>query len=815
MIAARALARSLSRRHRTATVLMVLLLGLSSGVVGAAVAGARRAEGSLARYDASARAFDLAVFSCPPGVDPTAFESQVHFAEACFGRDQTRDAVETLRGIAGVDEVSIDSFAVGGVLDPEATSGWGYVAGLAITDSTRGSSHGDPRLIAGRFPDPHAADEVLISEVTAAQGRLALGDRFRLASWSTDELDLGVSGALEPTTDAVELEVVGVGRFRDDLAPPGADDVSDLFVDGDLLVSGAAAETVAGFATYGQGAAVRLDRGQAGIEEFQRRLGEVWDDRAFFAQSTAPDAGAADSVATVIAVEKSATLGVAAVAVIAVVAFGMLTLLRQQRAELGDHGALQAMGMTSGDLRAASGFRSARIVGPAVAVGLGTMVALSPATPFGVARRAEPDVGVFVDAWVALGLVVGVSVLVFGAALAPARRESRALARPQRSPRATRSMAASLGPVIRSGIEMARGSWPRVAAGVAALAAAAMVAAIVTVASLERVVDQPIRYGAWWDLSAGDYSDPDALADGAAAVVADPDVASVAGLFDQADSITLDGQAVTLKGYVPFKGDPGPVLAEGRAPIRDDEVALGAVTIRRLGLDIGDTAAMVAPDSGTAVDLTVTGIFVNANPIVLNESAGLGAFLTTSLVEEVTPGVAQELLIDFRPGVDVDAAIARLARTYRGRMVPVQPGDDIRNLDRLSVAPWALAGLIATLAGATLVHALVTTVRRRRHDLAVLAVLGLVRGQVRQVMAWATAVTMARAVVIGVPLGLVVGPKLWEILQDRVSVPSGAVRPVGMIVVVAVVSMVAGHTITTVATRSQLRLRLGTLLRGD
>jgi FtsX-like permease family len=114
----------------------------------------------------------------------------------------------------------------------------------------------------------------------------------------------------------------------------------------------------------------------------------------------------------------------------------------------------------------------------------------------------------------------------------------------------------------------------------------------------------------------------------------------------------------------------------------------------------------------------------------------------------------------FRRGADARAAQRRLGSLadasgdYAG---PATLPTAVVSLGKLRALPFALAVFFALLAIATVAHALVTTVRRRRHDLAVLRSIGFTRRDARVAIAWqATAIAIA-GLVVGVPLGIVAG----------------------------------------------------------
>src|SRR6185312_11999646 len=104
-------------------------------------------------------------------------------------------------------------------------------------------------------------------------------------------------------------------------------------------------------------------------------------------------------------------------------------------------------------------------------------------------------------------------------------------------------------------------------------------------------------------------------------------------------------------------------------------------------------------------------------------------------------------LLRYRPGTDLAAAAGRLVRlTHRhgcppGSCVVVsdQRPSDIRDYTGVRNTPLLLGVVLALLAVGTLTHVLLTSVRRRGRDLAMLKSLGLVRRQVLAVVEWQAA----------------------------------------------------------------------------
>jgi len=473
--------------------------------------------------------------------------------------------------------------------------------------------------------------------------------------------------------------------------------------------------------------------------------------------------------------------------------------------------------MSRRDLVVGSVARAAVIAVPAALLAVAVTLAASPLTPIGVARRAEPDSGFFVDAPVvaALTLAVLVGVVAIAGAVPLIGQTEHRIRPPLRTAAA---VTGNLGPAARVGLTLARGSWPRTAAVVTGAALAALVASSMLVTSLDRVIDEPPRYGAWWDLTMGDYSDPSTIAQGAEIVAEDPDVEAIAGLYDQTDVAVADGHPIDLVAYVPYQGSPEPVLTRGRAPVDTDEIALAHDTLRELDKDIGDLVELTAVEGASEArpfTLTITGEFVNNNPVTLSTNAGDGGFVVPEVLDRFSPGTATQLLVSLREGADRDVVVRRLATTYFAGIRPTSPQDDVRNLSRLRGLPWLLAGLISALALATLLHALVTMVLRHRRDLAILSVMGLSRRTTSSVTAWSTAYLLIGATAVGLILGYAGGRALWDVLANGVAVPSSVVRPLLVPVLAVAATMVVSQAVTWIATSQQLRTSTAELLRAE
>ena len=148
--------------------------------------------------------------------------------------------------------------------------------------------------------------------------------------------------------------------------------------------------------------------------------------------------------------------------------------------------------------------------------------------------------------------------------------------------------------------------------------------------------------------------------------------------------------------------------------------------------------------------------------------------------------------VAFAPGVDADAIANRMGASLE-LSLPVRP-PDVDNLAQLGALPELLAAVLAVLVVAVLFHFLVTTVRRRRREFDTLRAIGLRPRQTRRTVVVAGLVVTAFGLVIGVPLGIIVGRFAWRVTAHAVYVAGGVNVPfavIGALVGVALVATVA------------------------
>ena len=308
---------------------------------------------------------------------------------------------------------------------------------------------------------------------------------------------------------------------------------------------------------------------------------------------------------------------------------------------------------------------------------------------------------------------------------------------------------------------------------------------------LRSTVDDPARAGVTWDIAAGADGGP-LPPDVVDAIVADEDVTDAVSVV-WARAVEINGRSVPAFGTIRLEGAIDFVVLEGRAPVAADEVAMAPVTMDELGLRIGDEI-MIGP--GSTGPATVVGRVLL--PATSHTDYDQSAWMTSAGLERALPPGFDRgsdfgegyVLMRWREGIDATEQHDRLTALgveYVG--TPELPAA-VEGLSNILTLPVVLAVFFALVAVAAVAHALVTTVRRRKHDLAVLRAMGLTRRDSRLAIMWQATLLAIVGLVLGVPLGIVVGRFVWHQIVDRfpvVYVPPLALLAVLLVIPIALV----------------------------
>ena len=514
---------------------------------------------------------------------------------------------------------------------------------------------------------------------------------------------------------------------------------------------------------------------------------------------------------------------------------------------------LRALGMTRASLAGLSLARLAAVTLAGAVVAVGVAIAASPLMPIGPARLAEPTPGVEVNLAV-LGIGFAIIVVLPLAVLVPQawRAAGRAqgplgVAEPVGPARPSRlgsalglagSVPGSIG--VRMAFEPGRGRTAvpvRSALAGTIVAVAAVTTAVVFGTSLIALVGTPHQYGQNWnqefDLEFGAI--PATL--GAMLLSHDPAVTQyAAGDYGE---LTVGGKLVAAVGIDPIHGGEYLTLLSGRAPSAPDEIALGAQTLRAIHRQVGQTVQVAVNRTSTSGPVTVQTMRIVGEAVF--PSFGRGSFAPTDLGAGaiVSASVLSEpfapahcttretcynfFLLRYRPGTDLNAAAAQLNRLAAILHCPFtscavttdqRPGD-IKNYAAIRDTPLVLGAVLVLLAVGTLAHVLLTGVRRRRRDLAVLKILGLVRSQVLRVVAWEASALAGAALLVGLPLGVLAGRWAWAIFAGSAGVSGVPDVPVALVLAAVPVTLVLANLIAAGPGWDAARVRPAAVLRTE
>ena len=792
-------------------------LGVIAGLVGAAVlaaaAGARRADTA---YDRMLEATDAPDFVVRTGSAST-------------------DAIDpaAVRSLPGVQRVGVVERYYLTTPGPRATIGERTpVLASASRDGRAFYTIGAPKVLEGRLPDPRRADEILVSKVLRDEGGFDVGDDAPLV--------LAVPDPAAPDgirSESVRQRVVGVGVTPDQI---GLDERRQSGLQMMLTPAFAAAHPDFGIETILEvrvrDAATRAfpERGPSHRGWRGHRRGvDCGRPRPRRSGRAAPGGGA-------LGVRDRARDRRAARGRPGAGAPARARRRRRPHARRARHGSAGP-----GGARAAAATPVALTAAVVAAVGA---VAASPLMPIGPARLADPDPGVAVDGLV-VGLgALGVAVVLLAAAAIPAWRLARrrlvaddpGISTTHRARAAERLARLGAPPTAVAGtrfaLEPGRGATAvptrSVLVGVTA-AATALVAALVVAANLQHVVDTPSQWGATWDVTVSVATDTRELVGTFdRATLLDAKQQRVEGKLDAdrrveawtvgaANTVELAGRTVPALGVVP-RGGVRPAIVSGRAPRTADEVALGAETLDDLGLELGDTVR------AHGHDLRVVGVSVlpRFQPLGGGDEAALkrGAVLTLAGVLDRSPDFfSRAYLVRLTPGTDPTVAARRLRRAipeaFAFDIAPVAAPEDIEALSHVADTPVLLAAVLGLLALATLAHTLVTSVRRRRRDLAVLVALGFTRRQLRAqvgaTVAWQATVVTVVGLAVGLPIGILAGRWAASLFEDRLGVIGDVVVPIGALALLIPVALVAANAVAFVPGRLAAGLRPAVGLRAE
>jgi ABC-type antimicrobial peptide transport system permease subunit len=788
---------------------LALIIALAGGAVLTAAAGASRTNSAYPRFLAQSRASDVLV--SPAGSGVVGFDA----------------AVGTLPGVAAsaaLVGINAGPLNANGTLEDQAATTF------ASLDGRAGRTVDIPKMLAGRLPSPNAPREVAVNQIGAQQLNLHVGSVLTLGAEANSP---------HPRLVKLTEHVVGIFVTRGSVLP-----VTYLDRDTTVLASIALYRQLGPNYEAFDGVYVTLKPGTslttltAAAENLAKRYpstgGQVF---------TADEGTQAATIERLIRPQAIAlALFALALALTALLIVGQVAA-RTLQAAAQDNGTLAALGMTRGQLFAASMAETAAatVVGALGAVAIA--IAASPLTPIGPARLAEPhpgvsvNVGVLAAGAVAIVVLLAARVAVTAWRLAGARPAADVAEPSRRRPLLAERLSLAGVPLpAATGVRFAldpgtgRASVPvRSAMLGLAVAVAAVAGAGTFGANLVRLVDTPSLYGQNWNIAF----------EGQFGAVTPKQFTQITGHVSGITDITygLHGTVTIGTTVIPAIGlapGTGPMTSStvltGRPPATPGQIALGGSVLRQLGLRVGQTVKVSTPAGTGPMLITGSAVFPYFGQGSFTPTdAGDGAETTAAVLAPLAnvgndgPGGYNFALVSFAPGPARQADIAAFQRAWSSYCAAIQQDtclvtdqrpNTVSNYAAIDATPEILAGILALLGLTVLAQFILASARRRRRDFALLKVLGMFRRELSAVAFWQVATVTAVALAVGVPLGIAGGRWAWQLFANQAGLPPSAITSLPVLWMIPATLLVAALVALPPA-RSVARVPAAATLRSE
>ena len=785
----------LGRRWR-GLVSLALIAGLGGGAALAAVAGARRTDSVYPRFLIATNSFDAFIGLTYDTYDPKhefLFESAEKLP---LIKDYTRVELfaAAVTGPNGVTKSFPDLFAIAG------------------PDGKLGHSLDRVKILSGRLSDNARADEAMLNPIEAQHLGAHVG--------STLSLDLfGIH-------KKVTVRVVGIGLFGGEIDPSNGGYLPLLLLTRAFYEQNAQPGAFNDPGTI----VVTLRGGRASLPALQDQVPRLDPHLTVTAASLPQDA----------AVKRSARfqeVGLevfAALSALTILAIFAQLLARQIFIDSDEQEALRALGMTRTQLALLVFFRVITVAIGGTIVAVIVAIALSPLFPIGLMRELEVNPGLRVDmVAISLGAVVTLVAILLAGAI-PALRASSVSRRRARTPgtnRAANALAgASFPPTAVAGVRMAlepgHGSAAvpvRTTIFGTALALVALTASLTFGASLHKIVATPRLSGWNFDAIVG-MDTRKQLDDVIAKLQADGTVSAV--VRGDLPDIKVGNTIVNVLAFEP-DGPFGPTIISGRTPIGPREIALGARFIKSLHSAIGKSVSVTPLDPngdqpvGPAFPMRVVGTTITPQFFFSQTSSVASAAVSEAFTTNIKlpPALTDSAAyVRFSRGIPLDAGIARINEAGgAGSTFVIRRSEtsDLSSLRRISNLPSILAALLGLVAAATIAHTLISSVRRRRNELAILRALGFVRRQVGLTVAWQATTIIVIALTIGLPIGAIAGRWGWKVFVDQLGYVPLPIVPLLSVLLAIPVALLLANIIASIPARAAARIQPALALRAE
>jgi hypothetical protein len=717
--------------------------------------------------------------------------------------------------------------------------------GESMSGSVNGEQLTQDRVIItnGRAPDPSKVTQFATDAATAKALGLHLGQVVAFNAYSNKEI--GLLDSTNPQEAVLKLKPVLKVRVK--LVSTGALQPSSLLQDqvdaGDgsvVLFTPALTKQLLTCCVNTSLSALQLVGGTAHQNQVENEVATVLPKGLPF-DFTAVSQIEAKAEQT-LRPESIALFVFGLIAALAMLVIAGQVISRRLRFNASDLAVVRALGATQtttvidGLIGIALSVLAGSLLAGAVAILISPLGLLGPLRPY-VPHGIHVDWGIVGSGMIAAALVLFAIAVTVALLVAP-RRVTRlrdfATARSSSTARmaANASMPVSAVTGIRLALEpgSGRNSVPVRSAILGTIFALIIVTATITFgASLHTLVSKPTLYGWNWtyEMNGGG---------GLGDIPAKP----AAELLDESNFVTawsgvyfgllnIDGQNVVVMGASPHANVAPPVLT-GHGFDAINQIVLGTATLSQLHKRVGESVVVKAGGVSTTPTIVGTATMPTIGVGGTNHlEMGSGAILSYTLIPinqrnlfDVVPG-PNAILVRVKPGSNrvadahaLSAMLVKLGGNSNGaQLQSVQRPAQIINDGSLGGTPLVLGAALAVGATVAMGLTLITSVRRRRRELALLKILGFTRRQLAAAIAWQSSVATSLGVLIGVPLGVVLGRFLWDLFAHEIyAVPSPTV-PIGSVVLVIVGALVLANVVAAVPGRIASRTRTALLLRAE
>jgi hypothetical protein len=670
-----------------------------------------------------------------------------------------------------------------------------------------------PVIVEGRAPDPSLANEIALSEGLARDLGVGVGDGVGLESMTTEFVDEQFERESDfeapPDGPRIDATVTGLARSPAEFGVrPNVIHLTPAFVDAyegrirryDFVHASLTPELLA------------LGMREGGLD---LGVGDAEVELSMFSDSGSTGDGLSTIAHTLRIVGAVAALaGLLAVA---------LAFLRGARASAEDRRTLSALGWAKADQLRALTLTFAPWVVAGTALGVVAGVLLSPEATVGLAEAIDPEPSAVILSRQLALVVVCVSVLLLALALgvalwlAVSRRPVRASTRPRGNP-IGRPLPLAIG--VRHalfGRADLGGRASRAALVATTLGVTAALAAFVVSASITRLETDGALFGNGPGRSVDSGESTEQLDRALPILEADERVSRILLLHTTFGISAPDNSGFTTVAFDTRRGEPVASLLAGRLPSAADEVAMGPRTLDDLDRGIGDEVELHS-DRGSERYRIVGEMLFPEGEFSHDEGAAMTVVGAERLIGDPHDN-AQIHGIEFDWAEGVDAAAADQELVDRG--LPIYTSQTallpatVTNLAQVADLPRYLAGFVALLCLATLVHATWVSVSLGARERATLQAIGTTRRCNVGIVSTHALVLVAIAVAVGLPLGIALGRQVWQPIAERANVVVLAVVPWGSFLGAAVAAVIAGLVLASIAGIRVARLRPAVGLRAE